>query len=126
MITGLDHIVLAVRDVARTVAFYRDALGFQARQDATGKWSLRAGGQQINLQPADALPSIARNTVPGTANFCVYTNQDITQVIQTLRQHEVEVLAGPDERIGANGTIMSVYFNDPEGNLIEVCNRLDP
>ncbi|MEO9820857.1 MAG: VOC family protein [Paracoccaceae bacterium] len=120
MITGLDHIVLAVRDVAQTVAFYHERLGFEAEVDADGKWTLHLGAQKINLQHVENLPSIAKNTLPGTANFCVLTSEDTFGLVHRLREAGISVLKGPVERIGATGQIMSVYFNDPDGNLVEI------
>ncbi len=119
-VTGLDHIVLAVADVARTCAFFETHLGVSATEDAPGKWALRLGAQKINLQPADGVPEIARNTKPGTGNLCLLWDGDVTMLAETLRANGVEILTGPAERLGAGGPILSIYFRDPDGNLIEV------
>lgn len=119
-VTGLDHIVLAVKDVAATRAFYESCLGIRSVEEKPGKWSLRLGAQKINLQPADALPEIARNTVPGTANLCLLWDGDVEAVARSLRSAGVTILAGPAERSGAEGPILSIYFHDPEGNLVEL------
>lgn len=124
MITGLDHIVLAVRDVAQTVAFYHDLLGFEAEVDADGKWMLHVGAQKINLHNVKNLPEIAKNTVPGTANYCVLTSEEPFALAHRLRDAGVSVLQGPIERIGAGGQIVSVYFNDPDGNLVEIARPI--
>ena len=125
-ILGFDHIVISASNIEATIRFYQNVCGMKVVEERPEKWALHFGTSKISIQDASALPEIAQQTAPGSANFCVFTNQEITQVVQTLRQNGVEVLAGPDERIGANGTILSVYFNDPEGNLVEVCNRLNP
>ena len=70
-----------------------------------GKWSLHFGANKISLQDARTAPDIAWDTVPGSGNFCVLTDE-------------------PVEREGATGKILSVYFPDPDGNLVEVSNRL--
>ena len=119
-VTGLDLIVLAVADVARTCTFYETHLGITVSEDAPGKWALRMGAQKINLQPADGLPEIARNTKPGTANLCLLWDGDVTRLARTLRDAGIEILAGPGERLGAGGPILSIYFHDPDGNLVEV------
>lgn len=123
-VTGLDHIVLCVRDLNRTIAFYRDLLGMEPREERPGKWSLHFGTNKISLQDATAHPEIARDTIPGTGNFCVLTNEPIERLGAVLGEQGIEIVAGPDQRDGATGPIRSVYFRDPDGNLVEVSNRL--
>lgn len=123
-ITGLDHIVLCVADVDRTLAFYRDALGMQPREERPGKWSLHFGDQKISLQDARTAPDIARATVPGSGNFCLVTQEPVGEVAASLRQQGIDVFIGPAERDGAVGRLLSIYFRDPDGNLVEVSNRV--
>jgi catechol 2,3-dioxygenase-like lactoylglutathione lyase family enzyme len=119
-ILGLDHIVLVVADVAQTCAFYERVLGMRPVEHRPGQWALRFGPNKISLQSAAAVPSIAARTLPGTGNFCVLTDAPITEVVKRLEQEEVEIIEGPAPRIGATGNLMSVYFYDPDGNLVEV------
>ena len=123
-LTGIDHLVLCVRDVDRTKAFYVDLLGMDAREERPGKWALHFGSQKISLQDEASLPDIARGTTPGSGNFCLLARDPVEELVARLRERDIEILAGPDERIGAVGTIRSVYFRDPEGNLVEVSNSL--
>ena len=123
-VTGFDHIVLCVRDLAGTIAFYRDVLGMEPREERPGKWSLHFGANKISLQDAIANPDIARDTVPGTGNFCVLTDEPVERFAGVLRERGIEITAGPGERDGATGRVLSVYFRDPDGNLVEVSNRL--
>jgi catechol 2,3-dioxygenase-like lactoylglutathione lyase family enzyme len=123
-VTGLDHIVLCVRDVDRTIAFYRDLLGMEPRQERPGKWSLHFGANKISLQDAIANPEIAQDTVPGTGNFCLLTGQPVGELVAALRARGIAIEAGPSERDGATGRILSVYFRDPDGNLVETSNLL--
>lgn len=125
-IRGFDHIVISTSDVEATIRFYTEICGMRAVEERPDKWALHFGESKISLQDASALPHIARQTTPGTANFCLFTDHSIDDVLRVLSRHKVEVIAGPGERIGATGTILSVYFNDPEGNLVEICNRIDP
>lgn len=64
-LTGLDHIVLCVADVGRTIAFYEKVLGMQPREERSGKWSLHFASNKISLQDAATAPDIALDTVPG-------------------------------------------------------------
>jgi catechol 2,3-dioxygenase-like lactoylglutathione lyase family enzyme len=60
--------------------------------------------------------------VPGSADLCLITLDPLDQVIAELAAHAVPVELGPVERIGATGELLSVYFRDPDQNLIEVSN----
>jgi catechol 2,3-dioxygenase-like lactoylglutathione lyase family enzyme len=121
---ALDHIVLCVRDVAATRHFYETLLGMEGREERPGKWSLHFGAQKISLQDAAAAPTIARDTVPGSGNFCLLTDMAMDDILAELGRAGVEIVDGPGTRAGASGPILSVYFNDPDGNLVEVSNRL--
>jgi catechol 2,3-dioxygenase-like lactoylglutathione lyase family enzyme len=123
-VSGFDHIVLAVADVTRARRFYERVLGMESREERPGKWSLHFGESKISLQDIAAVPKIARGTVPGSGNFCLLTETPIEAVVTHLEREGVAIVEGPGERMGATGRIMSVYFNDPEENLVEVSNRL--
>jgi catechol 2,3-dioxygenase-like lactoylglutathione lyase family enzyme len=123
-VSGFDHIVLAVSDVVRTCRFYARVLGMEPREERPGKWSLHFGANKISLQDAASMPDIARGTVPGSGNFCVLTGAPMEEVVGRLADEGVEVLDGPGKRTGAAGPILSVYFKDPDGNLVEVSNKL--
>ena len=117
---SLDHLVLCVRDVPATIAFYERVLGMTAREERAGKWSLHFGANKLSLQDAVASPSIARETVPGSGNFCVLTDEPLEAILAHLDREGVAVVDGPGERDGATGTILSVYVRDPDDNLVEI------
>ncbi|MEM1049975.1 MAG: VOC family protein [Pseudomonadota bacterium] len=123
-IYGFDHIVLCVRSVEATLDFYQRVLGLEAREERAGKWSLHFGSNKISVQNANALPDLAQKTVPGSGNFCVLTHWPIEDVVTRLKQHDVEIVEGPAEKAGAVGTLISVYFRDPDANLVEVSSPL--
>ena len=123
-IRALDHIVLCVSDVAATRRFYERVLNMESRQERPGKWSLHFGSNKISLQDAVASPAIARDTTPGSGNFCLLTDTPLDAVIGPVRDQGVEIIEGPAERAGATGKILSIYFKDPDGNLVEVSNTL--
>ena len=123
-ITGLDHIVLCVRDINATVAFYRRVLGLDARQSDEGGWSLHFGTQKISLQNAASPPLLAADTYPGTGNFCLLTDTPILEIVEELKAQSIELAGGPVRKTGAQGPLMSVYFRDPDNNLIEVSNLM--
>ena len=120
ILTCLDHIVLCVADVEATKLWYERVLGMESREERPGKWSLHFGNHKISLQDAGSAPDIAKDTVPGSGNFCILTDEPIENVVMHLEAQGVDIRIGPAEREGAAGKIMSVYFNDPDGNLVEV------
>ena len=121
---AFDHIVLAVEDVSASLLFYQHVLGMSAREERPGKWSLHFGANKISLQNAADRPKLASGTLPGSGNFCVLTDWPMADVVARLDEHGVEIIEGPSEKLGATGPILSVYFRDPDGNLVEVSNRL--
>jgi catechol 2,3-dioxygenase-like lactoylglutathione lyase family enzyme len=124
-VTGFDHIVLCVRDVAATRAFYEHVLGMSAREERSGKYSLQFGANKISLQDAATSPAIARNTVPGSGNFCLLSDTPVAHWRVHLAGQGVAVIDS-GLRDGATGTIDSLYFHDPDGNLVEVSNLVEP
>ncbi|NJO22621.1 MAG: biphenyl-2,3-diol 1,2-dioxygenase [Sphingomonadales bacterium] len=123
-IIGLDHIVLVVADVARTCAFYERTLGMQPIEHRPGQWALRFGANKISLQSVAGVPAMAVRTGPGSGNFCVLADAAMTDVVERLRREGIDIIEGPAPRVGAAGNLMSVYFYDPDGNLVEVSTVL--
>jgi catechol 2,3-dioxygenase-like lactoylglutathione lyase family enzyme len=104
-------------------SFYVRVLGMERVDFGDGRVALRFGQQKINLQPAGQFAGIAARThVCGTADFCLVARTPLHEVLSHLATVGVEVIAGPSERTGALGSINSVYFRDPDGNLVEISN----
>ena len=118
MITGIDHIVLTVRDVDASTAFFGRVLGLEAVTFAGNRRALQVGDQKINLQ---TLGQEVRNFAGiGSGDVCLLTDEAPETVAARLRREDVKIVEGPVTKTGARGPITSVYFNDPDGNLIEV------
>ncbi len=121
----LDHLVLTVSDPDRTVAFYSDVLGMRPEAftgaDGTRRMALKFGTQKINLHKAgqEFAPKAAR-PMPGAADLCFLTGDDLLDWQAHLARAGVAVEAGPVARTGATGPIRSLYLRDPDGNLIEI------
>jgi catechol 2,3-dioxygenase-like lactoylglutathione lyase family enzyme len=120
-LTGLDHLVLTVADLDRTVDFYVRVLGMRAVVFADGRRAVSFGTSKINLHQAghELSPRAARAT-PGSADLCFVAGTPIDAVVAHLAGEGVAVEEGPVVRTGALGEMTSVYFRDPDGNLIEV------
>ena len=124
-IDRLDHLVLTVADIDATVAFYTRVLGMEAVTFGAGRTALAFGRSKINLHRAghEFEPKASRPT-PGSADLCLIAAGPLEQVIEDLAAHGIPVEEGPVERTGATGPILSVYFRDPDQNLIEVSTYL--
>jgi catechol 2,3-dioxygenase-like lactoylglutathione lyase family enzyme len=122
-VNRLDHVVLTVRDIDTTARFYTRVLGMKAVTFGGGRTALVFGQQKLNLHlhGAEFEPKAARPT-PGSADLCFTTDASPEEVLAHLETCGVVVLEGPVQRIGALGPMTSIYFRDPDENLIEVSN----
>ncbi|MGW4399220.1 VOC family protein [Amycolatopsis nivea] len=120
-IDRLDHLVLTVADLGATVDFYTRVLGMTEVTFGAGRKALTFGTSKINLHEAghEFEPKAERPT-PGSADLCLITADALEQVVEDLAAHGVPIEEGPVDRTGATGPIRSVYFRDPDRNLIEV------
>jgi catechol 2,3-dioxygenase-like lactoylglutathione lyase family enzyme len=120
-----DHIVLTVNDIEETTRFYARTLGF-AREvfqgsDGRPRYALRFGNQKINLQDrATDTSTKAKTPTFGSGDFCLIAAVPLEQVLAHLRAEHIAIIAGPVPRRGAIGPMRSVYFRDPDGNLVEI------
>jgi catechol 2,3-dioxygenase-like lactoylglutathione lyase family enzyme len=121
MITGLDHLVLTVRDLDAAVRFYVDGLGMELREFDQGRKALHFGNQKIHLHLAghEFEPKAARAT-PGSADLCFLTERPLAEVSARLEAIGCPIIEGPVPRTGATGPMLSIYTRDPDGNLVEV------
>ena len=129
MIDSLDHLVLTVRDIDATVAFYERALGMKGIRfrtaDGGERVALSFGQQKINLHQAGReFEPKAEYPMPGSADLCFLTGRPLDDVIAHLNACDVAILEGPVRRTGATGPLLSVYIRDPDRNLIEISNRI--
>jgi catechol 2,3-dioxygenase-like lactoylglutathione lyase family enzyme len=122
-IDRIDHIVLTCFDVERTVDFYSKVLGMEPVTFAGGRRGLAFGRQKFNLhQAGKEFEPKALKPAPGAIDLCLITETPLDQVAVDLKANGVVILEGPVQKTGATGPIQSVYFRDPDGNLIEVSN----
>jgi catechol 2,3-dioxygenase-like lactoylglutathione lyase family enzyme len=125
-ISRIDHIVLTVRSIDVTAEFYQRALGMEVVTFGEGRKALSFGEQKFNLHEAGKeFEPKAHKPVPGSIDLCLITETPIHEVVDELRLAGVSVVEGPVRRTGALGPIMSIYFRDPDLNLIEVSNYID-
>jgi catechol 2,3-dioxygenase-like lactoylglutathione lyase family enzyme len=124
----LDHIVLTVEDIDRTCDFYTRVLGmtvesFTPTANSVKRVALHFGLNKINLHKRGSeFQPHARAPGAGTGDFCMITATPIEQAAAHIRSCGVTIEEGPVKRTGAKGPIVSIYFRDPDGNLLELSN----
>ncbi len=124
-ITKLDHLVLTVKNIQDSAHFYESVLGMERVMFDAGRIALRFGNQKINLHEIDSdLSPKAHKPMPGCADLCFITQTPINDAIAYLARHDVKIVEGPVMRTGTNGPIHSIYFRDPDKNLIELANEI--
>jgi catechol 2,3-dioxygenase-like lactoylglutathione lyase family enzyme len=123
VIDRIDHLVLTVRDLAASCRFYERVLGARVvlPPQGQGPTAVAFGRQKINLHVAgrEFAPKATHPTV-GAGDFCLITEAPLEDFLRHLAACGVAVELGPVPRIGALGPMISVYFRDPDGNLVEV------
>lgn len=124
--TRLDHLVLSVADIDRTIEFYERVLGMRAISFGEGRRALAFGSSKINLhQDGRGLEPHAARPTPGSADLCFITETHQAGVLRHLAACDIPVEQGPVPRTGALGPMSSSYVRDPDGNLIEI-STYDP
>jgi catechol 2,3-dioxygenase-like lactoylglutathione lyase family enzyme len=122
-IARLDHLVLTVKSVEKTCNFYSRVLGMKVSRFGEGRVSISFGQQKINLhQLGKEFEPKARRPTSGSADLCFITETPLDRAQAHIESEDVKIIEGPVMRTGAIGQIRSIYFRDPDLNLIEVSN----
>jgi len=125
MICSLDHLVLTVRDIEKTVDFYTSILGMEKEIFGEGRVALKFGKQKFNLHKVNnEFEPKATFPTAGSADICLITNLPIQEAFEYISARGIEIVEGIVPRTGANGAIESFYFRDPDLNLIEISSYI--
>ena len=120
-IKKIDHLVLTVRDIDASCAFYTTVLGMREVSFGLERRAVTFGDQKINFhQAGKELEPKALRPTPGSGDLCFITNRSMTEIIAHLQSCGAEIIEGPANRTGAGGSMTSVYIRDPDQNLIEI------
>ena len=121
LISNLDHLVITVRDLEEASSFYQRVLGLEIITFEDNRLALKVGDQKINLHVAgEEISPHAKRPTPGSADLCFITPLSIDAYMEHLKKHQISVELGPVKRHGAQGAMDSVYFRDPDQNLLEI------
>jgi catechol 2,3-dioxygenase-like lactoylglutathione lyase family enzyme len=127
-VVGIDHVAITVQDVEKTLAFYKRVLGATSHFEdlwRDGKIPvvlLQVGASRMSVHAASgpATPH-ARVPTPGSEDICFRYGAPIEDAVAWLDRCGIEIVEGPVPRPAADGAEgQSVYFRDPDGNLLEL------
>jgi catechol 2,3-dioxygenase-like lactoylglutathione lyase family enzyme len=122
-IERIDHLVFTVKDIQITCDFYQKVLGMEIATFKGDRKALSFGNQKINLhQVGKEFEPKANKPTSGAIDLCLITTTPLKEAQQHIESCGVKIIEGPIERTGATGPIKSIYFRDPDFNLIEVSN----
>lgn len=123
-VARIDHLVLTVRDVDATIAWYERVLGMKAATFGGGRRALAFGDQKLNLHQAGReFEPKAAVAQPGSVDLCFTTDVRLEDVAAHLAREGVPIELGPVPKTGARAPLRSLYVRDPDGNLIEIANE---
>ena len=121
MIESIDHFVITVADVETTLGFYERVLGFTRSMTPGNPAALKFGSQKISVHRKDrTFEPKAKRPTPGAADFCLVAARPLEEIKTHVEKCGVTIEVGPVQRMGARGEMTSIYFRDPDGNLVEV------
>lgn len=126
-INSIDHLVLTVKSIEDSLAFYHGVLGMEKITFKKGdieRYAVKFGHSKINFhevgkefEPKAAVPQ------PGSEDLCLITTTPINDVISEINSKGYDIIEGPEEKSGADSTLISIYLRDPDNNLIEISNK---
>ena len=126
---NIDHVVITVSDVNKSIDFYSNILGMELQEylsstDNVKRKSLKFGKQKINLHEASKpFKPHAHKPLPGTMDICFISEINVNYWIKIFDKFHIKIEDGPVIKTGANGPIKSIYVRDPDKNLIEISNQ---
>ena len=127
----IDHVVITVKDVKKTIDFYTNILGMKLEKfsssldDNQFRYAVSFGSQKINIhEEIKPIKPNALNPSSGSMDICFISKNKINDWVHHLVKKGINVEIGPERKTGALGPILSIYIRDPDFNLIEISNQL--
>ena len=127
----IDHIVLTVSDIEKTISFYCNELGmrvenFSSKPNYEIRKCLKFGKQKINLHSIkNLIKPGAIKPIAGSADICFISSKPIKEWQRQFAKNSIKIVHGPVKQIGATSTLYSIYIRDPDQNLIEISNKIN-
>jgi catechol 2,3-dioxygenase-like lactoylglutathione lyase family enzyme len=127
----IDHVVITVKDLKKTIDFYTNILGMKLEKfsssldDNQFRYAVSFGSQKINIhEEIKPIKPNALNPSSGSMDICFISKNKINDWVHHLVKKGINIETGPERKTGALGPILSIYIRDPDFNLIEISNQL--
>ena len=127
----IDHVVITVKDLNKTIDFYTNILGMKLEEFSSSlnndqiRYAVSFGSQKINIhEEKKPIKPNALNPSSGSMDMCFISKNKINDWVHHLVKKEINIEIGPEKKTGALGPILSIYIRDPDFNLIEISNQL--
>jgi len=127
----IDHVVITVKDLKKTIDFYTNILGMKLEKfsssldDNQFRYAVSFGSQKINIhEEIKPIKPNALNPSSGSMDICFISKNKINDWVHHLLKKGINIEIGPERKTGALGPILSIYIRDPDFNLIEISNQL--
>jgi catechol 2,3-dioxygenase-like lactoylglutathione lyase family enzyme len=111
-VTGIDHVVFHVKELARARNFYVDFLGMEIERERSWQCFLKCGGQGLALFEVDDGEEIHGGAEMNHMALRL-TSGDYERVKATLETAGIEVRGRP-------GDPQCIYFHDPDGHQLQL------
>ena len=127
----IDHVVITVKDLNKTIDFYTNILGMKLKKFSSSlnnnqiRYAANFGSQKINIhEEKKPFKPNALNPSLELMDICFISQNKINDCMNHLEKKEINIVIGPEQKTGALGPILSIYIRDPDFNLIEISNQL--
>ena len=130
-IEKIDHVVITVKNLKKTIDFYTNILGMKLEEFSSSldnkqiRYAVSFGSQKINIhEEKKPIKPNALNPSSGSMDMCFISKNKINDWVHHLVKKGINIEIGPEKKTGALGPILSIYIRDPDFNLIEISNQL--
>ncbi len=127
----IDHVVITVKNLNKTIDFYTNILGMKLEEFSSSldndqiRYAVSFGSQKINIhEEKKPIKPYALNSSSGSMDICFISKNTINDWVHHLVKKGINIEIGPERKTGALGPILSIYIRDPDFNLIEISNQL--
>lgn len=128
-IINLDHFVLTVNDLQRSLTFYHNVIGLPLIKEQTNDSvvTMRCGHSLLKLRQRENKVGaiVAKHLSPGSFDFCLESSQKPAEIVAKFKKRQIPIALGPVTKHGSKGKMKSVYVRDPDGNLVEISSYGD-
>ena len=126
-VLGIDHVAIAAADLEALCGFYDRVFGVRVhgdfkRESGSVVRQILVGGALLSIhQAGNGVEPVADHPTVGGADLCLRWSGDLGSAQAHLQAKGVAIVFGPAPRRTADGLrAQSIYFRDPDQNLIEL------